>query len=113
MQFLADENFRFDVIKFLISTGNDVIRINPGSSDKTVAVLAKKEKRILLTQDTDFSITLNYPPKEYYGILIFRIHPPCFEHLKQALIQFFSTKNKHTIKRKTFLINRISYVEIE
>jgi predicted nuclease of predicted toxin-antitoxin system len=43
-----------------------------GSPDDSLIVVCKNEKRILITLDTDFSDIRRYPPKEYFGIIIFR-----------------------------------------
>jgi predicted nuclease of predicted toxin-antitoxin system len=113
MRFLSDENFRRDVVGFLQRQGHDVKIIPRNSSDKTVAILAKKEKRIILTNDGDFSVSLQFPPHDYYGILVFRIHPPRFERFKIALENFFALYSAQFIKGKTFIIEETSFLEIE
>ena len=113
MRFLSDENFRLDVVKFLENQGHDVKKTPKRYSDKQVAVLAKKEKRILLTNDADFSVSLQFPPTEYLGILVFRIHPPRFEHFKYALENFFAQYSVSHIKGKTFVIEQGAFLEIE
>ncbi len=114
MRFLADENFRLDVMRFLRSKGHDVKRITSRSSDKEVAVCARKEKRILLTNDSDFSIKLKFPPSEYPGILVFHIHPPSLEKFKLALTHLFTIRDPNEIKGKTFIIEEEGFVlEIE
>ncbi len=113
MRFLSDENFRWDVVRFLEAQGHD-IKISPSkSSDKVVINLAKKEKRILLTNDTDFSISLQFPPRQYWGILVFRIHPPSFEKYKKAIDNFISLHDTRFVKGKTFIIEENSFIEIE
>ena len=113
MYFLADENFRFDVIEFLKSNGHDVTRVVPRSSDKEIAAYAKKEKRILLTNDSDFSMTLKFPPHEYHGFLVFRVHPPRFENFKIAIEHFLTLRTSAQIKGKTFILEDDSFLEIE
>ena len=88
-------------------------RVLPRSSDKTVAILAKKEKRILLTNDSDFAMTLTFPPPEFNGILIFRIHPPSFEKFKTAVHNFLALRTNQEIKGRTFIIEEDSFLEIE
>ena len=113
MRFLSDENFRWDVVKFLEAQGHD-IKISPKkASDKIVANLAKKEKRILLTNDADFSVSLQFPPREYWGILIFRIHPPRFEKYQKAINSFLSLYDTGFVKGKTYIIEEDSFIEIE
>ena len=112
MRFLADENFRTDVINFLKSLGHDIKKVPPRSSDTIVAALAKRENRILLTNDIDFSITLNFPPYKYNGILVFRIHPPRFEKFVHAIKHFLALRNPHNIQGKTFIIEENSFIEL-
>ena len=113
MRFLADENFRFDVIEFLKSNDHDIKRVSARSSDQAIAAYAKKEKRILLTNDSDFSMTLKFPPHEYPGFLIFRIHPPRFQNFKNAIEHFLALRTSTQIKGKTFILEENSFLEIE
>lgn len=113
MRFLSDENLRWDVVKFLKTRGHDIKTSPPRASDKVVINLAKKEKRILLTNDTDFSVSLQFPPWEYWGILIFRIHPPRFEKYKKAIENFIALYDARFVKGKTFIIEEDSLIEIE
>jgi len=57
MHFLADESCDFAVVRALRSQEFDVIAISetcPGAEDQRVIELARKEGRILLTEDKDF-----------------------------------------------------------
>jgi uncharacterized protein with PIN domain len=112
MRFLADENFRWDVIRFLKDQGHDVKSAPRNTEDKKVVDTAHKEKRILLTNDNDFSITLQFPPKKFSGILIFHIHPPRFEKYILAIRNFLDTRRNNQINGKTFLIEEYSFIEI-
>ena len=113
MRFLSDENFRSDVVKFLRDQKHDVKITSKGSWDRQIAALARKEKRVLLTNDTDFSISLQFPPRDYSGILVFRIHPPRFEKFKNALEVFLSCYSFSKIKGRTFVIQEDAFLEIE
>lgn len=74
--------------------------------------LAKREKRILLTHDQDFALTLRFPPKNFEGILIFRGHPPRFEQIKTAADNFWARHSPARIKGKTFLIEERTFLEL-
>ena len=114
MRFLADENFRHDVIKFLISQGHDVKRLPKRTSDEIVAQSAHLEKRILLTNDSDFLATLKFPPHKFSGILVFRILPPSFERFKTAIDHFLANKPQEAIAGKTFQVEEDDdFLEIE
>jgi predicted nuclease of predicted toxin-antitoxin system len=56
MRLLADECFDERLAARLRDAGHDVIRVpvRSGLDDLAVAKLAEREKRVLLTQDTDF-----------------------------------------------------------
>ncbi|MBF0489134.1 MAG: DUF5615 family PIN-like protein [Candidatus Omnitrophica bacterium] len=113
MQFLSDENFRLDVVEYLENQGHDVKKVSRRSSDSNVASLAKKEKRILLTNDSDFANTLRFKPKDYYGILVFRIHSPRFHKFKETLEEFLAIYGSSLIKGKLFIIDGSTFLEIE
>jgi predicted nuclease of predicted toxin-antitoxin system len=52
-----------------------------GIKNRDLASLALTKRYILLTRDRDFANTIMYPPKQFYGIIILRIHPPKTEKL--------------------------------
>lgn len=64
--------------------GHDVISVVPATPDIENAQRAKREERILVTLDKDFTNTRMYPPKEF-NIVRIQIHPPT----KEALIESF------------------------
>jgi len=113
MRLLADENIRRDVIGFLSAEGHDVKGIAPGTSDQALGSQARKERRTILTNDADFANTAEFPPRDYSGILIFRIHPPTFPRYQRALSSFFSARKPKQIKGKTFLVFENSFSEVK
>ena len=57
MRFLADESCDFGVVRILRASGHDVVAVSENSprlSDEDVALWARREERILLTEDKDF-----------------------------------------------------------
>lgn len=57
MRFLADESCDFGVVRILRASGHDVLavsEISPRLSDENVALWARREDRILLTEDKDW-----------------------------------------------------------
>lgn len=72
---------------------------------------AKKEKRIILTFDSDFSNILAYSPKSYFGIVRLKIHPPFNNLIINALHNLFSKFNKQEhFKRKLFILEKTLFV---
>ena len=62
------------VKSFLENKGFPVEYVPKGAEDDLVITLAKCKQAILLTRDSDFANKIMYPPKEYYGIVVFKIH---------------------------------------
>jgi predicted nuclease of predicted toxin-antitoxin system len=57
MRFLADENMPGPAVAALRASGHDVLWIRestPGASDAVVLELAQRDRRVLVTADTDF-----------------------------------------------------------
>jgi len=57
MRFLADENMPGPAVAALRASGHDVLWIRestPGASDAAVLELAQRDRRVLVTADTDF-----------------------------------------------------------
>jgi predicted nuclease of predicted toxin-antitoxin system len=78
MKFKIDENIPSEFATLLNNVNYDtktIIEQNlAGHPDENIAEVCKKEKRILITLDTDFADIRNYPPKDYSGIIVFRVY---------------------------------------
>lgn len=72
MKFFADENVAKSLVQLLRSRGFDVRDVKEenlqGSSDQEILFLAKKENRIIITHDKDFSHT----KEKNLGIILLR-----------------------------------------
>ena len=78
MQFKLDENMPTSAVPLLQQNGHDVHTVFDeglnGKIDGKIAEVCRKEQRILITLDTDFSDIRSYPPKNYAGIVLLRPH---------------------------------------
>ena len=57
MLFLADESCDFAVVRALRSAGHEIVavaEVSPRADDDALLELARREQRILLTEDKDF-----------------------------------------------------------
>lgn len=96
MRLLADENIPDELVDLLRDKGYDVATVPPKSKDADIALIAKRERRILLTQDKDFANIIWYPPETLHGIIRLKFHPPIMADILAALedlFQRFSPKN--------------------
>lgn len=82
-QFLLDENVRKELLPFLENLGFSA-RIAPkGSSDEMLASISIKEKRVLVTNDEDFS---EHPKSAIFSVVWLRIP----QNDSQSLLRMFN-----------------------
>jgi predicted nuclease of predicted toxin-antitoxin system len=74
MRFLIDENLPRAVDNLLRQYGHEVIDMRDiglrGANDADIAAYAQKQRLCLLSGDIGFGDIRNYPPGEYFGLLI-------------------------------------------
>lgn len=101
MKFLIDEDVPIKLVKALNSSGHEAVRIIKGTQDPENAARAKKEDRIFITLDKDFTNRSAYSPKEF-NIIQVRIHPPYAEAVIEAVMKLL--KNVPPNKMKGLVI---------
>lgn len=78
MNFKIDENMPVEVAELLKQAGYDAITISEqnliGTTDTNLANICQKEKRVLITMDTDFADIRTYQPKNFSGIIVMRLN---------------------------------------
>jgi predicted nuclease of predicted toxin-antitoxin system len=75
MRFLADESCDFAVVYALRKAKHDVLavaEITPRAADSDVIRLAKKQKRVLLTEDKDFGQLVYASGQKALGVVFLR-----------------------------------------
>ena len=98
LKFLADVNVEKDLVDFLTEQGFDVLWIpdyNCHLSDEELFKLANNEKRILITNDTDFGEIVFLQKKVSVGIVLIRVKGQRVNkklHALKKLIKFYSDK---------------------
>jgi predicted nuclease of predicted toxin-antitoxin system len=78
MRFLADESCDFNIVRFLRKEGYDVSSIvesHSGAADEFVISLARKEERILMTEDKDFGHLVFTQGLPATGVILIRFFP--------------------------------------
>lgn len=87
MNFLADENIHADIVAWLRATGHDVLyaaEVLQRRSDDDLLAIARKEQRILITDDKDFGELIFHQRLATSGIVLIRLHcPRIAERLKR------------------------------
>lgn len=112
MKFLADENVELSIVKFLRKEGHDVLYVSEsfaGCADDKVFDVAKKESRILITNDTDFGEMVFRQGKIMSGVVLMRftsetvgkkieVIEHLFRHHLGKLANHFTIVNERQIK---------------
>src|SRR4030067_738577 len=85
LKFKIDENLPVELIENLSDANHDAISVRDqrlkGTDDRILSRICKKEERILVTLDTDFSDVRTYPPDEYPGIIVIRVRRQSKRHV--------------------------------
>lgn len=97
LKVLCDENLPHAVAEWFVEQKCDTASVTPGMTDAAIAALARREKRILISFDSDFANILNYPPQKFFGIVRLNISPPTISLALRALelvIKRFRTRKE-------------------
>jgi predicted nuclease of predicted toxin-antitoxin system len=100
MLFKVDENLHEEVADLLRQQGHDAVTVYDqqmqGQVDDNVAAVCRLEGRVIVTQDLDFSNILTYPPQDYAGIIVLRLHDqsrPSVVAVVSRLLPLFATES--------------------
>lgn len=78
MRFKIDENLPVEVADLLRTANYDAITVLEqdlgGAPDSHLLAVCQQEDRILISLDTDFADIRAYPPDEYPGLVVLRLH---------------------------------------
>lgn len=109
-KFLIDENVRIELLRFLKKEGYDVKSPTKRAVDTKVAFISKREKRILVTNDSDFTDPELYSQDELFAVVWLRIPQSESSKLnvsfKRLLLEY-----KENYKGKLFLLKEDSWEE--
>lgn len=77
MRFKIDENLPVEIADILQQAGYGAETVFSeqltGEDDKVIAATCRKEDRAIVTLDLGFADIRAYPPKEYSGLIVFRV----------------------------------------
>lgn len=101
MKFLLDESADYPLAPYLKTLGHDVktitIDFQRALPDKDVLAIAKREKRILITNDRDFGELIFRQNLSHAGVILFRLGEESLETKKTALNTVL-TKYAHELR---------------
>ena len=113
MRFKVDENLPVDVAETLRSAGHDALTIFDqmlvGDDDSSILGICQKEERALITLDLDFSDARSYPPQEYLGLVVLRLHRQDKPYVMETIKRIIPFLEQEQIKGRLWIVeeNRI------
>jgi predicted nuclease of predicted toxin-antitoxin system len=112
LKFLLDADMPRSSAKVLQSIGFEVEDVRDigmrAAKDREIIEYALKNKRIIVTKDTDFGEVLRYP--DHPGAIIFRL-PYAFtsKELNERLVEFFKSVKKDEIQDAITIVELSRY----
>ena len=108
MNFKIDENMPVEVAELLKQAGYDAITVSEqnliGTSDTNLAVVCQKEKRVIITLDTDFTDIRTYPPSNFPGIIVMRLNRQDKPHILEVFERVIRLFSQEPIDRHLWII---------
>lgn len=106
-KFLLDENVRIELCRFLTQKKLDVKLVAKSASDSQVVTISRKQRRILVTNDKDFT---QYPENEIFSVVWLRIA----QYDAESLIASFEKllKELKTFKGKIIILTLKGWKEL-
>ncbi len=108
MNFKVDENLPVEIAALLRKTGYDATTVSEqgliGTSDTNLAAVCRKEKRIILTLDTDFADIRHYPPDRFCGIIVMRLNRQDKPHVLEVLQRVIRLFPKEPIEQHLWVV---------
>jgi predicted nuclease of predicted toxin-antitoxin system len=111
LRFLADHCISNSIVRALQEAGCEVLRLRDAlpieSPDPVVIAKAQELNAILLSMNGDFADLVNYPPRNYEGILALQVrnHAEVVERLMSRLIAYLQAyPAKDHYRGKLFVI---------
>lgn len=113
MRFKIDENLPIEAADLLNQRGHDAQTVFQeelsGAPDTDIASACKREKRALLTLDTDFSDIRTYPPENFFGLVILRLRIHDKHHVLDVVSRLLDILDKEPLECYLWIVeeNRI------
>jgi len=113
MKFLLDANIPYSA-REIFGENHNALHVRDlnlqNASDKEIIDWAKQNKAALISRDFDFANILNFPPKDYSGIIILKI--PSFYtafEIKRVLRNFIEEINSSLIPKSTIIVEETRF----
>jgi hypothetical protein len=111
MRFLVDASLPRSTAPLVKSLGHDAVDVRDlgmgGAPDATIAAYAQGQQLCLLSRDYDFADIRNYPPDQYFGLVVFELPATATVPVILNLVRAFI----HQSSVLLVLVGRLAIVE--
>jgi len=108
MKLKIDENLPIEAVDSLRHAGHDTATVSEqdlgGASDLDVAAVCQREKRALITLDTDFADIRAYPPEQFPGLIVLRLHRQEKNHVLEVLDHLMRVLSREPLERHLWIV---------
>jgi predicted nuclease of predicted toxin-antitoxin system len=110
LKFLLDENIPKAIKRLLMQEGYNVREIPIGLTDKQLSEIAKSDSRVILTFDKHFLNKRLFPPKEHFGIVVFKISPPLIDTIFSLIFKLLKQIRPSEFKGRLFVVSLFRFI---
>jgi predicted nuclease of predicted toxin-antitoxin system len=107
--FKIDENLPVEVAGPLNSAGFDAATVVDeelgGKSDDVIAEFCRTEGRALITLDLGFADIRDFPPSQYAGLIVLRLHRADRAHILTVFQQLIMLLRSNELARKLWVVD--------
>lgn len=108
MEFKVDENLPVEAADLLRQVGYDAATVFEqhleGWSDSDIASVCQKEGRVLITLDTDFADIRAYPPAQFPGLIVLRLHKQDKPHVIEVIEHLIPLLSSEPLERLLWIV---------
>ena len=108
MRFKIDENLPCEIAYLLRDHGYDALTVSEqnftGQVDNDISLVCRQEKRTLLTLDVGFADIRTYPPKDYPGIIVFRLRSQAKPHVLSIVQSLVTLLPEETVAHRLWIV---------
>ena len=109
LRFKIDENLPVDAARTLTAAGFDAATVIDeelgGKSDDVIADFCRTEGRALITLDLGFADIRDFPPSQYPGLIVLRLHRADRVHILTVLQQLVSLLQSNEFANKLWIVD--------
>jgi predicted nuclease of predicted toxin-antitoxin system len=108
MKFKIDENLPVEIVNLLEDNGHNAVTVLEqnvgGKPDSHIGEVCQKEKRALITLDTDFSDIRTYPPNKFHGLIVLRLKRQDKPYVLSVVSRLINILLKEPLQRHLWIV---------